>query len=148
MPQTLRPSTDLLDGSWIGSDGDAIDNFLLVSSDDATDSDFCECALTPDSDIAAWELASGEDPLVNTGHIMRIRLQKNDVGGALVEFIGELRQGYLSEAAQGTLIATAVNDTDVDNIFTTVVYTLTAGEADAITNYADLDVRVRSNQTL
>ena len=52
----------------------------------------------------------------------------------------ELRQGYASEASQGTLIV-SWPVTGVPGAFTTVSQTLTGPQADSITDYGALSLR-------
>jgi hypothetical protein len=82
-----------------------------------------------------------DDPGLSTGHILRIRWAKNSGGGGNKTIRIELREGYVNESTQGTLIATddyAINSTTLRTDETT----LSGAEANAITDYADLQIRV------
>jgi hypothetical protein len=81
------------------------------------------------------------DPLSSSNHILRARWAKATAAGANYDFHCELRQGYSSEAAQGTLIATVSLIAKTDTTLVTTSYTLSGAEADSITNYADLSFR-------
>lgn len=81
----------------------------------------------------------------SSGHVIRARLAKDASGGAQIDATVQLRQGYVSEASLGTLIAT-LTQANVTNTFTTYSYTLSAAEADAITDYTSLFLRVLGNQ--
>lgn len=87
------------------------------------------------------DLSTIIDPTLPTGHILRIRWAKNSGGAGNQTIRIELRQGYVSEASQGTLIATddySINSTTLRTDATT----LSAGEANSITDYTDLQIRV------
>jgi hypothetical protein len=57
----------------------------------------------------------------------------------------ELRQGYVSESNQGTLIASQTRSGITSTTWTTSAYNLTAAEAGAITDYSNLYFRFHSN---
>ena len=151
MAQYAVPDADIHDGNWTDEGAGTIDIFNGVSPDTAgsigagDDTDYAESDSAPSSSPVAFGLSTIEDPAVSTGHIMRWRRGKNAAGGAQIDLTVELRQGYTGEGAQGTLINT-FSDTDIPDSFTTTTDTLTGGEADAITNYADLQVRFVANQ--
>lgn len=96
------------------------------------------------------DLGTITDPTLSTGHILRIRWAKNAGGAGSKTIRIELRQGYTGEGSQGTLIATddyAINSTTLRTDATT----LSGAEADAITDYSDLQIRimgVSSNRAL
>jgi hypothetical protein len=75
-----------------------------------------------------------------------VRRAKDAAGGDTITLTVELRQGYVNEGAPGTLIATVMNAVTIDETWTTTTYNLSAGEADAITNYADLFLRFVANK--
>jgi hypothetical protein len=76
-------------------------------------------------------LSNHADPMTNTGHVMSARVARNVTSGLTVSI--KLYQGHTEIADMGTITPT------VD--FTNYTYTLSAGEADSITNYSDLRVR-------
>jgi hypothetical protein len=134
MAQFVRPTADATNtGVWtttplwskvngvVGSDdGD------FVTSDGgptATETFVCAAVNNPD------------DPGVDTGHILRIRGNKNTSGGANYDIVCEIRQGYVSEASLGTLIATASIVGTASTTPVTGTHNLTTGEASTITNY-------------
>lgn len=81
------------------------------------------------------------DPVSATGHIIRCFAAKVS-GGANTEMVIELRQGYISEASQGTLIGTLnTGNLPTPAAATSFSYTLSSGEANSITDYADLQFR-------
>lgn len=64
----------------------------------------------------------------------------------VLDFTQQLRQGYVSEASQGTLIAAQTRAGVSSTTFTTSTYTLSAAEADAITAYGSLFFRFLVNR--
>ena len=87
------------------------------------------------------DLSTITDPTKSTGHFLKIRWAKNAGGGGNKTIRIELREGYVNESTLGTLIATddyAINSTTLRTDQTE----LGTSEADAITDYADLQIRV------
>lgn len=141
MPQFGRPSTDTTRDNWEEDDGVTVDIWDQIDEATADDADFIRTVLTPTLDVYVTKLTSVEDPLASTGHIVRFRYGKEAAGGDAISLTVQLRQAYVSEAAQGTLIATVATLVDIAVVWNPVSYTLSAAEADAITNYADLYLR-------
>lgn len=81
------------------------------------------------------------DPTVSTGHVLRAQWSKETTAGADYQGTLELRQGFVSEASPGTLIATLTGTVISGTTDVTDTYTLSAAEADAITDYSDLQLR-------
>jgi hypothetical protein len=146
MAQFARPSTDTYNADgWT----DEVDGTAIYASIDETspnDSDYIQSALAPTSDVYVTKLTTIEDPVSSSGHTVRIRHAKNAAGGATVNLTVQLRQGYVNEGTPGTLIATVMNAVALGDALSTTTYNLSGGEADAITNYADLYLRYLANQ--
>ncbi|KKM94540.1 hypothetical protein LCGC14_1197360 [marine sediment metagenome] len=66
-------------------------------------------------------------------------------GGAQIDAVFELRQGYVSEGTPGTLIVSR-SFPNISDVFAQDDYTLAGAEADAITDYTDLFLRVQFTQ--
>lgn len=151
MPQFATPDADLHDGNWLDEGGGAVDIFDGVAPDtpgsigSGDDTDYAESDLAPASSPVAFGLSNVEDPQSSSSHIMRWRRGKDAAGGAQIDLTVELRQGYTGEATLGTLI-NSFSDTNIPDSFTTQSDTLTAGEADSITDYTDLQLRMVANQ--
>lgn len=137
MAQILLPDSDVATGSWTATplwskvDDDSTVNAsgdgTTIASDNNT---------APDN--ADFTLSDGTDPESSTGHILRARWNKDSTGGHAITAVLELWQGT---AGSGTLIATlSVVDIGATEVEST--YTLSGAEADAITNYADLQLRL------
>lgn len=81
------------------------------------------------------------DEATSAGHFLKLRGAKSSATGANYDIVCELREGYTSEASQGTLIATVGLTNKADATLETVIRTLTTAEANSITDYTDLQFR-------
>ena len=132
MAQFGRPSSDITTTNITGT-------FADVDETTASDTDFI---VSTDNTVGTYEtlLSSVTDPLSSTGHIVRVRHAKADTNvppsttGNAVSADFTLYEGATLRATLATAVALGA--------WTDLSYTLTAGEADAITNYADLRVRM------
>jgi hypothetical protein len=145
MAQFGRPSTDTTRDNWEEDDGTTTSIFDQIDESVQDNADFIRTVLTPTSDVYVTKLTTLEDPLSSSGHILRIAYGKDTTGGDQIDIVVELRQGYTNEGAQGTLINTKTF-TDVASGFTLDADTLSGAEADAITDYANLYVRIVGNK--
>jgi len=145
MAQFARPDADIVDGNWVKSTGGNVNLFQMIDETPFDDADYIESGLAPATDAVAVNLSDVTDPVSSINHIVRYRYGKDSAAGAQIDIVVQLRQGYVSEGAQGTLIH-AETHTNVSSGFTAGTFTLSGGEADAITNYADLQIRITANQ--
>lgn len=152
MAQYATPSADIFDGAWLDQGASAVDMYLDIvpivpgaidGSDDAT---YIESELNPTNSPVSFELSDIEDPVSSTGHIMRWRRQKDAAAGGQMDLTVELRRAYTGEGGMGTLINTYA-DSDIPAAWATASDTLTGGEADAILDYTDLQLRMLANQS-
>lgn len=147
MPQFGRPSADTDNsGAWVDEAAGSTNIWDGIDEVAASNADFIESPSAPVSDVYVTALTTIEDPVSSTGHTVRWRQGKDATGGATVTLTVELRQGYVSEGTPGTLIATAQSAGTVEDTFTDKSYTLSAGEADSITDYSSLFLRFVANQ--
>lgn len=133
MAQFLRPISDItstgITGGWADVDEVVQDN-----------GDFL---YTGDNSAGTWEglLSTGVDPLVSTGHIIRLGAAVID-GGVLSAGGGNdgLFQFYLY---QGTTLIKTIFDGSItdDGAVVGFAQTLTVTEANSITDYSDLRIR-------
>ena len=121
-PQLLAPISDLSAGGWTPSSGS--DLYAMLDEGTASDADYIVSTTATSCEM---RLAVGTDPIVSTGHILRYRLLAGNGSIAAV-----LKQGATTIASYGphTLTGAAQDFSQ----------TLTSGEANSITNYADLRV--------
>lgn len=137
MPQFARPDSTVTAGGWTGVGVAALWDNLNETS--ASDADYDQTASGPVNDAMEVGLTDVSDPLVGTGHIVRYRLSKDAAAGRTIDITVELRQGT-------TVIASWV-ESNVSETFTLFEHTLATAEADAITSYTDLRLRIIANQT-
>lgn len=141
MAQFARPDADLVIGSWTEDDGTT--DALFGEIDEATrdDADFDKSEdLTSAGNTSAFAVSLSDitDPVSSSGHVIRVALRKQ--GTAQMDATVELRQGYVNESTLGTLIAT-LTQANLTTSFAEYTHTLSGAEADAITDYTDLQLR-------
>lgn len=145
MAQFARPSADTTVGSWEDELAGTTDIFQSIDEAVADDDDFITSETAPSSSFYVTALSTIEDPQSSSGHTVRYRYQKDASGGAQIDIDVELREGYVSEGTPGTLIASQ-SHTDISNGWTDGSFTLSSGEADSITDYSDLFLRIVADQ--
>lgn len=126
--QYARPVADATTGTWTASTGS--DLFAMIDETPASDADYIS---TVNASICEVSLGSVTDPAVSTGHIVRYRLAA-DAGGITVR----LREGSTTIASWTHAPAPAS--------LTLCEQTLSAGEANAITNYAALKLQFEATE--
>ena len=132
MAQYGRPISDISTGNWATTP-------LWSDLDDNLDADYITSGKNPAADTFENALTSTlSDPSSSSGHIVRARLycSKANNGTATV---------YVYQGT--TLIATYAIPGNLATAFTTYSYTLTGTEADNITDYTVLRIRVVANGT-
>lgn len=145
MAQFARPSTDTTIGTYTDQGGGTTNIYTTIDETVASDADYIQSVLAPANAPYVTKLSTIEDPVSSTGHVVRYRYGKNAAGGSQIDLTVELRQGYTNEGAQGTLIANWAH-TNISDTLATAAQTLSAGQADAITDYANLYLRFVANQ--
>ena len=138
MAQFGRPDGDISTGGWTPTPLNAeIDE--TVADDGTTE---ILSADDPVSDTSEVSLSTVTDPALSTGHILRFRHQHTTTGGGsapAMTLVGSLYQGT-------TLIAES-SVAPAKGVWGTEALTLSGAEADAITDYTDLRVRLVANKT-
>ncbi|MCK5612126.1 hypothetical protein KAR91_60200, partial [Candidatus Pacearchaeota archaeon] len=126
MAQFARPDADDTVGGWT-------DTPLYQKIDEASpnDSDFIEGDDT--SHDCAISLSSVVDPESSSGHILRYRITRSATNKSMTCVI------YLR---QGTTTIASWTEVDPPGTWSTTERTLSAGEADSITDYSNLNVRM------
>jgi hypothetical protein len=138
MAQYLRPDGTTSTGGWTPTGGPASIHLCIDEDGTSGDSDYAAA----DSTDTTFEvtLSDATDPTSATGHILRIWSRASGSGGA------EKYDWDLYEGTGGgrSTIATANNVTAnrSSNFAEDVTYTLTADEANAISDYTDLHVGI------
>ena len=149
MAQYAVPDVDVVDGTWTDQIAGTDLHTQIVpgtpgsigAGDDAT---YIQSAANPSNDTCEMDLTTIEDPVSSSGHVARWRRNKSAAGGGTIGLTLNLREG--STGGNGTVIVTSV-DADLSETVATTTDTLSAGEADSITDYADLQIEFIANQT-
>jgi len=145
MPQFGRPSADTSIGSWEDEGGGTTTIFQSIDEVSANDTDFVRSELAPSNSPYVTKLSNMEDPLLSTGHIVRYRFEKDAAAGSQIDLLVELREAYVNEGTPG-IVRASKTETNIDDSWNAGTFTLSAGEADSITDYTDLFLRFRANQ--
>jgi hypothetical protein len=135
-PQYLRPTADSVVGAYTTQAAGTTDLYQTIDETTASDADYVQSALAPSSAVYRFKLGTGTDPSSSTGHVIRWRVGKSPSDGQVINATIRIYQGGGNSAGAGTLIKTATRNGVTS--FTTYEETLSGGEADTITNYADL----------
>lgn len=123
--QRISPASDVSAGAWTSSLGGT----LAAALDEPTADDTDYITTTTPGDQCTLALQPASDPASNEGHRVSYRIRGNGSSGMQVELL----QG-------ATVIATWIH-TLVPVSWTTYTQTLSAGEADSITDYTALRPR-------
>ena len=131
MAQFARPNSDTTVGSWTWNGGPT-SLWDCINESSPSDSDYIDGNATASSENRI-ELGTVTDPSIGTGHIIRVRWQAYGSGGP--ERISlDLYEGT-------TLIVAAFGNYAPGRAWLSDSYTLLAAEADAITDYTNLNIR-------
>lgn len=128
MAQFARPVSDVLTTGWTTASGlssglsDALDETV------ADDADYARSSI-PHGELLKVGLSAVADPQSSAGHVVRYRIGK--IGTGPIAFTVSLRQGSTEIASW--------SHTGVDAL-TTYAQTLAGAEADAISDYAALQL--------
>ena len=128
--QFARPDSDVALNGWTVSGGGSL--YLAIDETSPSDADFIDELSPPGPNFTVayqMTLSNVTDPVSNSNHIIRYRGRRDQADIPLMLQI-ELRQGT-------TLIA-QFQDNNIANSFTTFTHTLSAGQADNITDYNNL----------
>jgi hypothetical protein len=149
MAQYAVPDVDVVDGTWEDqASGTDLHTAIVPGTpgsigapDDAT---YIESAANPTTDTCEMDLTTIEDPVSSAGHTLRWRRYKDAAGGGTIGLTLNLREA--STGGNGTVRVTHV-DADISETVATTTEVLTGGEADSITDYADLQIEFIADQT-
>lgn len=140
MDQVAHPISDTFVGSY-HNEANAVSN-LYASIDESifNNADYIESESNPISSVYVCRITALLDPVSVRNHILTVRAG-TDLGLLAIGLVIQIRQDYVDEANQGTLIAT-LTQASVAHTFTEYSHTLSAYECNQITNYANLYARV------
>ncbi len=137
MPNFQRPDGDQTVNNWTSTP-----LWQKIDEAVASDSDFVQSENDPSNDIMEVTLGNLTDPAVSTGHIVRYRLSRAQSGGGQPGTLNVIVGLYQAT----TLIASATHN-NINLGFAEFSFTLTGGEADNITDYDDLRIRVDADKS-
>ena len=148
MPQFARPIADITNANqWLDDAASSVTIFDAIDETVLSTADFIQSSAGLSSAIYVCRITTTiEDPVSSANHVVRFTYRKNSSGQAQINLTAELRQDYVSEASLGTLIWTTNFTNIVSSVQSTAAVTLTAAEADSITQYSSLYLRFVSNQ--
>jgi len=138
MVQIARPDSDISTGGW-EPQGSAAETTLWESLDEVSANDGTDYIEALNGENITCEVgvdSSITDPGGNTGYVLRCRMQGNGSGGPERVSIA-LFEGATQRAISGNFASRAA--------WADKSYTLTAGEADSITAFTDLRVKLTSS---
>jgi len=136
--QYARPDQDVSKENWDDAAGGDNDNILYdeVNESSRNDANYATSGSLSFLDTTeTWEagLSNVVDPQSSSNHIVRYTYRKNASGGNVINLTVRLMQGT-------TQIASWTH-TGIGTGFTLATQTLSAAEADSITDYSDLRLR-------
>lgn len=132
MTQFARPASDITVGGWLPTP--IAPKLSEVIADDNTTK--VSVTLNGTSDTFEVKLSNLLGP-VRAGHTIRIRTACGTVPGA-----------FLVELYESTILRASFAADDGSGLFNTTTYVLSAAEANSISDYQNLRVRVRAEETL
>ena len=144
MAQFARPDTDTNNvDAYTDQAGGSTNLYATIDETVAADADYIRTVPDPSSDVIVFRLSDVTDPVSSSNHVLRVRAGTDQAsGGNAINLTAQLRQGYVNEGTPGTLIATLTQSPISDGSFTTYSLTLSGAEADAITDYTALFLRI------
>lgn len=143
-PQLLYPVSDVTDGNWTNELGSNTNLYDSLDEESPNDSNYIQSECSPVNSPVVVKLGNAIDPNDSSGHILRYRIERYLEDSYERDITTQLRQGYVNESDMGTLIAQWI-DSDIGDTITTIEKSLTSGEADSITDYESLFVRIIAN---
>ena len=146
MSSFARPSADAFNGAnWQNQLGSTSNLFQSIDETSPDDTNFVSSPAAPSNLVYVCNLSSVPDPGIDTGMSLFARLAKSPTSASQIDMAAELRQGYVNEGTQGTLICT-ITATNVGTSFVTFQHDLSTTEAGTISDFAALFIRFTANQ--
>jgi len=131
MAQFARPSADTVRTAWTDQAAGTTNIYATIDEVTASDADYIKTPTQPGANEFETLLTTVQDPLSSANHVMRWRRRKQPASGsAQINLTVRLMEGATQRVTQ--------SDTNLPGTFTDTSYTLSGGEADTISNYADL----------
>ena len=134
--QYARPNGDISSGSWQASTGS--DLYAMLDETTYNDDDYIYSGSNPSSDTCEVSLSSITDPASASNHIISYRMYKTDGGGTT---------GLTFYLMEGATQRATWTESDISGSVSSGSYTLSEAEANSITDYTDLRIRITANMT-
>ena len=136
--QFASPISDLFVGAWTNETDQTTDLWASLIEPSADETTFVQSQINPTDSAYVVALGAVADPDSSINHTIRFSYRNLTLNTAFT-LTAQLREGYVSEASQGTLIASWV--VPASSPWVTVERTLTPDQADLITDYTALALR-------
>jgi len=130
-PQVSAPIADVVSGLWTPSSG--LNLYSMINETPFSDVTYIQSSQSPIDDTCMVLLSGLQDPFSSIEHVVSYRYS-SDITTSGISFIIGLYQGVTLIAARAY---SGINSSYLDGSFT-----LTSGEADSITNYSDLRIKM------
>lgn len=141
MAQFALPDADITNNTWVEVSGG--DGIIWNDIDEGISSLDANRVQTSNNPTAAEDfigtLSSVTDPVSSSAHTIRINWNKSGSGGRTIEANAELWQG--DPDVSGSLVA-SIQTADIGSTPATDTHALSSGEADSITDYSALYLRM------
>jgi hypothetical protein len=129
--QELNPNSDIDTGTWI-----VAPLYPKIDESFPDDTDFISSANNPSNSTCEVKLETGLDPQVSTGHVVYYRCKKSDQ---------DYTMGLTVRLMQGASMIAEWTHNNVPFEWTEFEQTLSTVQANSITDYSDLSVKLIAN---
>ena len=104
MPQFARPDADVNIGNWTDESGGVSNLFQKINESIPDDAGYVQSEPNPAGSVAVFGLSDVTDPQDPAAPTVRFRARKDNPGGADVQLLVEIREGYVDELNPGTIV--------------------------------------------
>lgn len=135
MVQIARPASTTTAGDW-RTQSNGTDLHTAIDEVTFSDSDYITSPINPNGTVSTIAFGSLTDPQSSSGHVLRFRHARDAAGGTAVDIVVALWQTGGGAAIASTTVQPS------GTTYTAGSISLTGTQADAITNYGQLELRV------
>jgi len=121
-------------GAWTDQGGGSTNIHLTIDEAVSDDTDYVRSPTSPSNAAVEFGLSNLADPNRDTGHFVDFRFKKDATGGEVLSLVVELRQGAVVKMTSDPLT--------VPDEWTDQSLALSAAQAQSISDYTDLRVRL------
>src|SRR5688572_6700240 len=101
MAQFARPDADTTIGNFSDAGGGTTNIFQSIDEVSPSDADYVRSPTSPSSEVYVCRLSDVVDPVLSTGHVMRMRTSTDQDAQEVISFTQQLRMTYVNEGSQG-----------------------------------------------